>query len=603
METSVVWTHFKRGTVDTAVCNICSKTISCKGKSTSGLIRHLKGIHSTIINNKENSESPPKKTRVIQSTLDKYTSKKDSLCVVVGKLAAVDGMSIRTITRSSFIRESMSIQGFHLPKTERDIQQLIILHFTEVKSCMKIDIESMLNKRQRFSLVMDEWTSIKHRKYLNICLLGDEKTFFNLGMIYIPGKSGANEIRDLLDYRLQEYGISLENQIVATITDGPNVMKKIVNNSPANGIFCLSHAIHLAVTDVFYKKPTAEHPDSDSSVSDGDDFDFENNDIDGVGETLSIDITYKTILNQTRKIIKLFRRSPAKNNILQKYVVEDHNKEIALELDIVTRWNSIVPMLTKFLLLKKSIKKALIDLNKAELWIESNINVLQTLVDVLEPIKIAVEALCRPNINLISANAILNVLCKQISTIKNPLAQTMFDNLKQRIEERRDKRLYTLMQYLKDPNLFNSTDPNCLFARSTKTQTIMYAEDLFARLFGDTNASDNNIIVEEEQTSDILFQEIINKAIDQANLTTKPISKMSLKQEFKYLEGSGKVTDNLQCLFDALLTIRPSSVESERIFSLAGIFVNKIRNRLSDETINALSVLKTYFSSKQEKHI
>jgi hypothetical protein len=39
-------------------------------------------------------------------------------------------------------------------------------------------------------------------------------------------------------------------------------------------------------------------------------------------------------------------------------------------------------------------------------------------------------------------------------------------------------------------------------------------------------------------------------------------------------------------LFKALKTIPPTSIEAERAFSTAGIFITKLRNRLSAKTIN-----------------
>ena len=41
--------------------------------------------------------------------------------------------------------------------------------------------------------------------------------------------------------------------------------------------------------------------------------------------------------------------------------------------------------------------------------------------------------------------------------------------------------------------------------------------------------------------------------------------------------------ENINNILEALFTIKPTSVESERVFSLAGQYVTKIRNRLSDQ--------------------
>lgn len=492
----------------------------------------------------------------------------------------------------------MALNGFHLPKTEAHVQELVIQQYSKVKQEIINDIKNKIKEQSRFSLVMDEWTSLRNRRYLNLCLYGDEKTFYNLGMVFIPGKCGAMKIRELMEGRLTEFNINFEKHIVSTITDGPHVMKKFVRESPVDGIFCHNHAIHLAVVDVFYKK-AANRSAVASESTDDDDFDcddFDNN------ELLVLNNNYKTVIEQTRRIIKIFKKSAAKNCILQKYVLAEQNKEISLDLDVVTRWNSMVPMIKKFLLLKACIKKSLIELDIGELWIEGNIIVLKSLLDVLKPVQLAVEALGRRDMNLLKADAIVNTLCQQLLLNHTAIGQTMFNALKHRIEERREKKLYTLIKYLNDPDIFNKNENN-LFTLATKSLIVSYAECLHNRLFEEItedeepDSSDADSIVVEET-----FEDILNAAINNVNEKAKPKSNKptlySIKKDLKFFEGCGSKPETVQNLYDALLTIRPTSVESERVFSITGIFVNKIRNRLSDESINAYSVLKTYFKNK-----
>lgn len=75
----------------------------------------------------------------------------------------------------------------------------------------------------------------------------------------------------------------------------------------------------------------------------------------------------KDIINHIRQVSKFFRYSPVRNSILQKYVTEKEGKELNLLLDCKTRWNSLVPMIERFLKLNGYIKKALTDLGKTEL--------------------------------------------------------------------------------------------------------------------------------------------------------------------------------------------------------------------------------------------
>jgi uncharacterized protein (UPF0262 family) len=97
-------------------------------------------------------------------------------------------------------------------------------------------------------------------------------------------------------------------------------------------------------------------------------------------------------------------------------------------------------------------------------------------------------------------------------------------------------------------------------------------------------------------TASVSLQEQLQKYIDDSLEVTLPDTNLtSLSLEFKVLENQKKRTANLEHLYQALLTIKPSSVEAERIFSIAGNFATKIRSRLSDRSLCALVFLKKYF--------
>jgi len=67
-----------------------------------------------------------------------------------------------------------------------------------------------------------------------------------------------------------------------------------------------------------------------------------------------------------------------------------------------------------------------------------------------------------------------------------------------------------------------------------------------------------------------------------------------IKQEMSLLEATGKRPGKLEQIYIALLSIPPTSVEAERAFTAAGLFASKIRSRLSDQSVNALSFLRSY---------
>jgi len=57
-----------------------------------------------------------------------------------------------------------------------------------------------------------------------------------------------------------------------------------------------------------------------------------------------------------------------------------------------------------------------------------------------------------------------------------------------------------------------------------------------------------------------------------------------------------------QVLFAALLSIKPTSTEPERAFSIMGYFCTKIRNRLSDEALDAMVFMRQYLKNQRKLH-
>lgn len=250
-----------------------------KSSNTSGLVRHLQSVHKITLKTESPAastssaagneyEQPPisKKSKpMTQQTLN-FAQRQKTLGEIVSGLAAKDGLTIRQITRSEFIRESIQSRGFKLPKNESDVMK-IILQFYEEKKIETIEFlrqlkQSKENQSARFSLSIDEWSSLKNRRYFNICVHYTDGKFYNLGLVYIPGKCGATETRQIVESRLEEFGLSFEQDVVAVTSDGPNVMVKFGRDSPTEMVLCLNHAIHLSILATFSNRNNTDDDDS-----------------------------------------------------------------------------------------------------------------------------------------------------------------------------------------------------------------------------------------------------------------------------------------------------------------------------------------------------
>ena len=73
----------------------------------------------------------------------------------------------------------------------------------------------------------------------------------------------------------------------------------------------------------------------------------------------------------------------------------------------------------------------------------------------------------------------------------------------------------------------------------------------------------------------------------------------SLQQDFKMFEATKKRSEHLELLLQALLTAKPTSVESERSFSVGGRLSTKIGSRLGDKTLSAVVFFNVLQKTKE----
>ena len=178
---------------------------------------------------------------------------------IVSQLAAVDGFSIHAICKSKFIRESISARGFRLPFAETGIMNLIHCEHKTIQEEIKGKIKAKLQSNTRFSITLDEYTSIRSRKYMSVNI-HYENEFINLGLIRMFGSCDAVKMLQLLEKHLADFGIThIQASIVSIVSDGASVMKKLGKLSQVYNQLCYAHGIHLAVCDVLYKFGNVAH--------------------------------------------------------------------------------------------------------------------------------------------------------------------------------------------------------------------------------------------------------------------------------------------------------------------------------------------------------
>ena len=133
------------------------------------------------------------------------------------------------------------------------------------------------------------------------------------------------------------------------------------------------------------------------------------------------------------------------------------------------------------------------------------------------------------------------------------------------------------------------------------------ATTLIQRLFGNNGSDEvasnekvttSNTNGQETQTQMTLAQELYAFVADDKNEEEQynNVSSRVVQKEMMLYEITKTRPNNLEKLYAALKTIKPTSVEAEHAFSVLGYFGSKIRNRLNDDTIDALLFLHHYYS-------
>lgn len=662
-----VWPHFfiARDKM-TAKCKACKKILSIRKGSTKGLHVHynshkqqqkLKTTQETgqmptascssssssletpaknINDNKKSASKPdqlaepPKKQMKVS---DYFISPEDnSLDAVLARMTALDGLPFRVFITSVDLRKCLQARGFvDIPNSSMSICNRVLIYHKKVVNYYVQQFKEMKKNGKHFSLTLDEWTSIGNKRFMNINVHSLHGLVWNLGLVRIPGSMPATECVQLLKGRLDEYNLDLDEDVVCITTDGASVMKKLGSLLNCQQQLCFAHGIHLAVIDVLYNsrnpQQSEESEDPEQGVNDDDDDDEDKQDLEGSIQfiqepeaeeilefTANYDINYT--ITSVRKIVQIFRRSPIKNRILQNYVKTKLGKELSLILDCKTRWNSLVDMLERFILLKDCIQKALIDLGNPVTISDTEFGLLSNIVSCLEPIKLTVEALCRRDANLCTADASFRFLFQEVGKLRtaNTLAVDFDAALKRRIEERRTI-LSGVLMYLQNPNREQAQSDFFLLPDSNTVAS--FIKDMCESLNWSRSESEGVIDIEVEDEDDAPLSEIKmaveNKTLKQKlqeaiTMATKdidpceriPKSKDSLrviKKEMSLFENGGLRGLHLQKCFDKLLTIPPTSVESERAFSSAVAFATKVRSRLGPSTLDALVLLRSYFNN------
>lgn len=151
------------------------------------------------------------------------------------------------------------------------------------------------------------------------------------------------------------------------------------------------------------------------------------------------------------------------------------------------------------------------------------------MINVLASVKLTVEALCRQNSNLCTADAALKFMINQLTGKKTILAKETKKSLLHRIKQKRRAKLSGLLNYLQNPRRSDENAADELFSIPCQTVIKKQIKILIERL-KNTKTLDNE--KEEEKEKDertqtqpsiqLTLKEKLQEEIEKSMTTIKP---------------------------------------------------------------------------------
>ncbi len=230
--------------------------------------------------------------------------------------ACRDGLSFNQIINSYATKDHLTSLGYVLPKSIASIKKYIFSYYDDCCTQTKRKLQEIISDNNKVALTLDEWTSIKFRRYLNINVHFKEKCY-NLGIFRIVGRADSDNIYRTTERALGQFDLVLTKDVFSITTDGASVMSAAFRNLEIVHQLCFNHAIHLAIVDVLYRRspppsPTYidinvacedENSTDDSSIKSNGIFDSS----DMEPDTAFFNNDYEDIIAKIRAICKKFK--------------------------------------------------------------------------------------------------------------------------------------------------------------------------------------------------------------------------------------------------------------------------------------------------------
>ena len=575
--TSFVWKYFKRCADDNKVkCSLCGNELSWTG-GTSNMRNHIRLKHpvedQTSLNSPTNlSNKQPSMTSFINTSTKLSAPQSEQITIAIADMIVTDYMPLSVVEGDGFLKLLNIVAPNYKVPCRNTLRARVIKRYDDEKECLIQQISNVSSA----SITTDTWTSNTTDSYITVTehhITDDWEMKSNVLMTRaMPERHTGENLAIKLTNCVSEFG--LDNKIGTCVHDNARNMECAGDKCTEWGdLGCFAHTLQLCI------KPVLELPTVSKTVA------------------------------KCRKLVGHFKHSTTLTAEMRKRQKMLSVPEHVLVQDVATRWNSTQTMMERLYEQRRVLTDIMLDskftkktesvlLPKDHEW-----DVICDLSSVLKDLTQVTTYMCTEKD--VSCSQIYPIVCGLIRNTLNvnvndtPLIRKVKDTIASDLRRRykpseiETARTTPITASLLDPRYKRLPFLTSEQRKTAESHLESLLEDmpLKPRLLNENHTNppaskrprtELDFLIFDIPDIDDPSDEIQQYLSEKVSPAVNPLTWWK-DNEVKY--------PKIALIAKKTLAVPATSVPSERVFSAAGLLVNKLRNRLSCDLVDKIIFL------------